>query len=1144
MRHAVHYFLAATITACGLLSAQTITGSIVGTVVDPTDAPVAGARLALVQASTGLARSAKSDERGAFVFGSLQPGEYRFGVSMDGFKQLNRERVFLTANETLSVGRLKLEMGAMTESVTVRATAANVQTASAERAGVITRSQVDGLLIRGRYVMNMLELLPGVVDLDPADRPIHNWNVRVLGNRQTTNSVAVDGMFINGPANNQNGVVTVGMDALQEVKVLISNYQAEYGRLAGANIQLVTKSGTKDFHGLASYFKRHEQFNATNFFNNRLGLPKPRYRFNTWNYNIGGPIYIPGKFNRGRDKLFFFWAQEFWPIKTPYPTNQVTVPAALERAGDFSQSLDLNRQLIVVRDPLTGQAFPGNRVPAARLDRNGQALLNFFPQPNFSDWSLSAGRYNYIWQYTNDNPMRTETLRADYNINSKNIIFGSYTHRIDKNQGYQGLPTGAQNWRQILKRTTNDGRVLALRYQRIFSPTLISETNTGVTWRPWWDESPPGEVERNRRSVVGYNVGTVNPAVNPLNLIPNATFGGVTGAASLSVDNRYPNRDLDRNFSASTTLTKIAGAHTLKGGFYVDHIWRSNGVPVEFNGTLNFGRNVNNPLDAGLAYANAVLGVFNTYSEGSARPRPRQRMGNLEWFLQDNWKVNRKLTLDYGLRFYIIPPPTEVNRTVAGFVQERFDPRRAVRLVAPRMVDGRRVGVHPATGAVYPAALIGAIAPGSGDPSNGMVVGRSATDYPGTLMDGRGVQLGPRFGFAYDPLGDGKSAIRGGFGVFYNRVGFDVVGRDFAGQMPIVQTPIQYFSTLSSLGSAGAFLFPQDVLALDRIAKTPTIMNYSLGVQRTLPFNTVLDVSYVGSLGRHLLWARNLNAVPFGANFNPANIDSTNRLPLPSAFLRPMAGYQDVNMREFGASSNYHSMQVTANRRFTAGLQFGLSWTWSKTMDFNDGDGNVVSTLVPVRVWNYGLAGFDRTHVLKLNWLYDLPARKWDNPALRAALDGWQVSGIASFVSGAPLAVGFSQVNPTDITGSPTDGARIVVTGNPVLPKSERTFSRNFRTEVFQLPARGTIGNAARTLLRGPGINNWDVAIFKSFALREQLRFQFRGEMYNAFNHTQFSGIDTAARFDAQGRQVNARFGELTAARNPRIMQLALRFYF
>jgi hypothetical protein len=235
---------------------------------------------------------------------------------------------------------------------------------------------------------------------------------------------------------------------------------------------------------------------------------------------------------------------------------------------------------------------------------------------------------------------------------------------------------------------------------------------------------------------------------------------------------------------------------------------------------------------------------------------------------------------------------------------------------------------------------------------------------------------------------------------------------------------------------------------------------------------------------------------------------------------------------------------VSANRRFATGLQFGASWTWSKALDYNDNDTDGVSVLVPVRVWNYGLASFDRTHVLKLNWVWDVPKTSLRGPA-GFVVNDWQVSGITSFVSGQPLAIGYSTTTAVDITGSPTDGARVVLLDDPNLAKSERTFSRNFRTDVVRLPARGTVGNAAKNNIRGPGINNWDIALFKNFPIyKERVRMQFRTELYNAFNHTQFSGLDTGARFDPQGNQVNARLGEFTASRAPRIIQFALRLYF
>ncbi len=365
----------------------------------------------------------------------------------------------------------------------------------------------------------------------------------------------------------------------------------------------------------------------------------------------------------------------------------------------------------------------------------------------------------------------------------------------------------------------------------------------------------------------------------------------------------------------------------------------------------------------------------------------------------------------------------------------------------------------------------------------------------------------------------------------------------FASQPPLVRTPVIFFGTLGTLLNSKGVIFPGAVLGLDPQGKLPTIMNHSIGIQQSIGGGTIIDIAYVGSLGRHLLWTRNINETPLGTNFRPESIDPTNRRPYTTTFLRPYIGFEDIQIREPASSSNYHSLQVSANRRFSRGLQFGASWTWSKAMGFNDADDQAVSNLVPVRVWNYGLASYDRTHVLKLNWLYDLPRLPVSNPLLKAVFHEWQVGGIGSFVSGAPLGVGFSNVTATDITGS-THGSRIVVLDDPVLPKSERTFARYFRTDVFRATAVGTIGNAAKTLIRGPGINNWDVSVYKSFPIRERLRLQFRWEMYNAFNHTQFSAVDTGARFDVQGNQVNTRFGQLTDARPPRQMQFAVRATF
>jgi len=1123
--------------------AQSITGTIEGAVVDPSGAAVAGAPVRIVQVTTGAIREGGTDTRGGFLFTSLAPGEYTLLVSARGFKQLERRGIRLTASEVLGLGELSLELGQTTEQIVVSDQLVVVQTASSERSAGLTGAQVENIAIRGRNVMNLLRLLPGVVDRSEPDAISRNWNVNVNGLRASTNSVMVDGMTVNAIGNNNVNTVSISLDSVAEVKVLLGNYQAEYGRLAGANVQIITKSGGKDFHGLVSYFKRHEQFNANNFFNNRLGQPKPAYRFNTWTYNIGGPVLLPGGWNRGRDKLFFFWSQEFWPLKTTRPITQLTTPTELERRGNFSQSLDVNNRVIVIRDPNSRQPFPNNIIPAAQINSSGQALMNVFPLPNFFDRSLSAGRYNYVFQTENITPLRTHTGKIDYNPNPRNTIAGTFTLSSDINEGSLGLPGGGRaNWAQMIQRTSRPGRIYVGRYTRVFNPTLINEFNAGFGQRPEIDNTSDEELKRNQRETIGFRVPQFNNVTNPFGVVPNATFGGITQPANLLIQGRFPHVASHDTLSLTNNVTKSMREHTLKSGIYVDRIWRGSYNPLPFNGTFDFSVSANNPLDTGHPYANALNGVFASYTETTARPYTRYRVTNLEWFLQDNWKVSRRLTLDFGLRFHWVPPFEIVDNTISSFFESRYDRARAPQLVRPANVGGRRVGVHPVTGAVLPVTAIGAFAEGVGDPLNGMVVRE-----PDLILKDRGIMFGPRVGFAWDPFGDGKTAVRGGFGLFYNRepAGFLV---NVLTQRPIADSPVVFFSTFQALQASGTFSFPQNIDAIDPVGKVPSVMNMSFAIQRNLGFSTVLDVAYVNSLGRNLQWRRNLNTIPFGTNFLRENADPASpNVPLPPNFLRPYTGYGNITHAEFASSSSYHSMQVSANRRFARGLQFGLAWTWSKAMDYNSGDGEAVSNLVSRRVWNYGPSDFDRTHVVRLNWLYDIPNLRVSTALVRAILHHWQLSGIYGFTSGTPTPISFSTTTAVDITGSPTDGARVVLTGDPNLPESQRTFSRNLRTEVVQLPAVGTIGQSTRFPIRGPRNQNWDLTIFKNFPIRETLRFQLRWEMYNAFNSTQFSSIDTAARFDPRAAgfpQVNGRFGEFTAAGTARVMQIALRLYY
>jgi hypothetical protein len=343
------------------------------------------------------------------------------------------------------------------------------------------------------------------------------------------------------------------------------------------------------------------------------------------------------------------------------------------------------------------------------------------------------------------------------------------------------------------------------------------------------------------------------------------------------------------------------------------------------------------------------------------------------------------------------------------------------------------------------------------------------------------------------------------------------------------------------LQSAGV-LFPSNTSSFNKDNHTTAIYQFTVGIQQNIGFGTVLDISYAGTLGRRINQSKNLNTLPYGIRFLPQSADVTSPgKPLPDVFLRPMPGYGNVTFYDNAYSSNYHALMVTVDRRFMKGLQYGMSYTYSKYMEYSG-----IPMYRPLRVWSYGKSGSDQTHNLVLNYLWDLPkpSSRWAHPVVRHLFDNWQLTGITAFVSGQPSGVGFSTTDGADLTGG-GDGARIVVTGKAQLPHGERTFDRWFNPTVFARPAVGDPGNAPRDVFRLPGFNNWDLALVKKIPLRQENRqLQLRWEMYNAFNHTQFSSVDTSARFDPLGNQVNTRFGQVTAARAARVMQASLRFSF
>jgi hypothetical protein len=626
-------------------------------------------------------------------------------------------------------------------------------------------------------------------------------------------------------------------------------------------------------------------------------------------------------------------------------------------------------------------------------------------------------------------------------------------------------------------------------------------------------------------------------------------------------------------WSFTDNVSKVYENHLFKTGVQYEHVhylFTQSGPSDVFTGKFDFSTNNNNSItNTGYGYSNALLGYFNAYDESTNRSQYSPVTPILEWYVQDSWKVKPRLTLDLGLRFTDGLQQYSANNLASAFVRARYDPAKAPILYRPGFDSAnRRVAIDPRNGNILAPVYIGQIIPGTGDLSNGLVVA-GEPNYPRALVDNLGILVAPRLGFAWDVFGNGKTAIRGGVALNNNpRNGPGFTG-DTSTNPPLVYVPRENYGTTADYLTATGTVSPPGVNSLDRSNRAVRVYMTSLSIQRNIGFDTVVDIGYVGSFGRHLGQTTAINNLPYGTKFLASNLDPTQPgIPLLDNFLRPYPGFAGIELRTFEANSSYHSLQVQAQHRLSRGVHFGLAYTWSKAMAYTDQDKSAVTTQVSRREFNYGPATYDRTHVFAMNYLWEIPKSGLNNSFVKLFTDGWQINGITRFTSGAPLRLSTSTslgtgvlgtanlLNAPDITGG-GDGWRAVMSKSPVLPGDQRTVERWFDTSVFSPPANAiptnyagiqsilARGNTPIGFAKGPGIANFDIAMYKTFPLREKLRLQFRAEAYNAFNHTQLNAVNVVPMWNlATGALTSGQFGQVTSARDPRILQLALRLSF
>jgi hypothetical protein len=1164
---------------------QTSSGSIAGGVRDSQDLAVSNATVTITELQRKTSLVAKTDAEGRFVFPQLLPGMYNISVEAPGFKKVERKDIALVANDKITVGTITLEVGSTTETVEVSAQVLELKTESSERSDAIVGKQLTDLAVNSRSYLQLAGLATGVVSTANLTTGGHGGlaNISANGQRFDHNQLTLNGIGNVDTGNNGDQLATISLDAVQEYKILTSSYQAEYGRSAGAQISVVTKSGTSSFHGSGYLYHRHEGLNANNWKNNRDGLPRQLFRFNDPGYTIGGPIYIPNHFNRNRNKLFFFWSQEFQEQLKPQGRRDATFPTLLERQGDFSKSADKNgNPFPYIRDPLDGRACnAGNtagcfqdggvlgRIPANRLYSPGIAVLNFFPQPN----ALGNIGFNYRSQLPDSYPRRESLIRIDHNLSSKWKLFGHYLDNKDSVTSAYGSFVLGSGFPKVPITDTRPGKSYVVSATTLISPTMTNEATFGYGHNQINIDPANNGLTR---ATTGINIPVIYPGAVQQDFIPRFSYAGTRiGNEQRFGTNNAPFFNYNTTLDWIDNVSKVWKQHVFKAGIYIQRSRKDQTSFGNSSGEINFGDNSSNPLDTGFGFANMAIGVYTSYNQASAYLTGKYRYTNVEWYLQDQWKITRRLTLDYGLRFYWIQPQFDADLQTATFLPSRFDFAQAVRLYQPIMSNGRRLGFDPVTGQTVPGSNIGKIVPNSGNTING--VARAGKDISKYLIRNRGIHYSPRLGFAYDITGKQSLVLRAGSAILYDRFQGNEVF-DMITNPPATISPTLVNGFLSDIVPGNVLLAPPGLNAFDYNGKVPTTYAYHFGIQTKLPFGFIFDTAYVGSMNRHELERRNINAIPYGATFLRQNQDCTKfsggtcpasppfawgysgSQAYDANFLRPYPGFSDIAVHEFGGTSNYNSLQTSVNRRFARGLFFGFNWTWSRALGTSGDRGNFNRIDNLTRFANYGPLSFDRLHTVNIFYTYDLPGifrAGWAH----TLVDGWQISGATLFQSGTPYQVGLSisGIGNTNLTGSYTEPARVHLVGNPLSGISGDAYHR-LNPSAFAPPNVPSIGiDSPTNYLRGPGINNTNLSVQKTFQIRESTRLQLRADAFNVFNHTQFSGINSTANFaqltnptiqnlpsvNPDGSLKNKDgFGTVSGARDPRIMQLVVRFVF
>jgi hypothetical protein len=1132
----VSAFLLAIVSATPAF-AQLDRGAISGTIRDQQGGVMPGVTVTVTDTQTRVPQSTVTDESGYYTFPNLRPGQYDISAELSGFKKVNRQNVTLDATGSMTID-FGLETGAITEELTVTAQAAPLQTDVTIRKTVEAKD-IEQLSFSGRNPIGVVGLKAGVSGGAFNTRSFNdlgNGGFNINGSRSDENTISIDGAVAVRTRSTGTIIGIQNVDAVQEVQVLTANYMPEYGRASGGQIRFVTKSGSNRYSGSASFFWRDESLQANSWSRNRSPNPiensgPAAFDYKQYGYAFGGPI--PGQ--TFKDKLFFFGAQE-WVDLFQISTNTVTVPTEAMRRGDFSELLNPNnpffgrvRQII---DPLTGEPFPGNVIPESRLSPNGRAFLNTYPLPTPG---FQQGTNNLIQNSDNPHDQRKDTIRLDYRLNQNNQLtyrYSGYSWKsIDAFR--DNFPFARTDWSR-----PNSTQVFA------WTSTLANNLINEAAYTYSLDEvfiNVFTESGLHQRSRSGINYPYIFPGKEIDDKIPTISVDGFQ-----TIDGGpYPAFSQGPIHTWSNTTTWVRGRHTFKGGVFIEYSGEDdfdqiNVQPIP-GGTNNqngrFEFRDNRTAGTGLAVADMALGLFSNYAELGQRAFTKWRALATDFFVQDSWKPSSRLTVEGGVRWAIWPPWYSTTNNIANFDPRFFDPARAA-IINP--TTGRLVGGDRFNGIVLPGD-------GFEGEGNDLVVAQDPNVQALFRGEPRGFSethynaIEPRLGVSYSI--NEKTIARVSAGIFHNRVTLN--DSSLLGGNPPFQPQVSVSNGVADNpggGGVGSADLPFGMTAQDVVFKHPTAYMWAAGVQREVPFGFTVDVTYVGRRGLYLQRERNINQLP-----QPGSVQANPGINI--AALRPYTGYGAIRFSENAGKSRYHSLQISADRRYINGLKVGAAYTLGKSEDNASSKRNVLWNTYDDTIF-FGPSSHDRRHVFNIYYIYDLPWLREQNSLSSNLLGGWQISGAVFLRTGTP----FSVMRTNDIAGVGDGGfgQPVDLVGDP-LGNANQKFSAGagndnnfwFDPAAFANPAAGAFGNAPRNLIYNPGQQQWDIALFKNFGLGGPRKVQFRAEFFNFINHPNLGNAHTNGTGDVDyADPTNANFGRVTSKTGQRDIQLSLRFLF